>query len=154
MTMDTLRAILAEANAVLGPHCTKNCNALCCKRYSLVLSEKEMKTVVGEKEKALRETGKLKPRMGGGWLLNIDGGCPALDKNNQCKVYKNRPSVCKNAPFVFDEDYKMVKVGCGCSAVTSGLLNPFFKRFEEIGWNVFIATDDDGFATTLKRWEN
>ncbi len=149
-----ISAILDEANKILGPRCTNQCNALCCKRYSLVLSEKEMKIVVGEKETELRAHGKLKPRMGGGWLLNIDGGCPALDKNNRCTVYQNRPSVCRNAPFVFDEDYKMVKVGCGCSAVTSGLLNPFFKRFEEAGWKVYLAAEDDGFATMLKRWKN
>lgn len=151
--MDTrVLAIRDEANKILGEHCINQCNALCCKRYSLVLSEKEMNAVVGDKEKALRVAGKLKPRMGGGYLLNIDGGCPALDKNNHCTVYKNRPSVCRNAPFVFDEELKIVKVGCGCSAITSGILNPFFKRFEEAGWKVFIA-EDDRFATTLKRWK-
>ena len=142
-----------EANKILGEHCIQKCGAFCCKNYSLILTEKEMNVVVGEKEKALRTAGKLKQRMGGGWLLNIDGDCPALDEKNRCTIYKNRPSVCKNAPFVFDEEYKIVKVGCECSAVTSGLLNPFFKRFEEAGWKVFIATDDDGFATMLTRWK-
>ncbi len=153
MPMDPrVLAIRDEANKLLGERCIKQCGAFCCKNYSLILTEKEMKTVVGEKEKALRAAGKLKPRMGGGYLLNIDGGCPALDKNNQCIVYKNSPSVCRNAPFVFDEDYKIVKVGCECGIARSDVLTPFFEQFEKIGWKVFIATDEE-LGTKLPRWK-
>ncbi|MDO8643146.1 MAG: YkgJ family cysteine cluster protein [Candidatus Woesearchaeota archaeon] len=145
-------AIRDEANKILGERCIKQCGAFCCKNYSLILTEKEMKTVVGEKEKELRANGKLKQRMGGGYLLNIDGGCPALDKNNRCTVYKNRPSVCRNAPFVFDDDYKIVKVGCECGIAESDILVPFFEQFEKIGWKVFIATDEE-LGTKLTRWK-
>jgi Fe-S-cluster containining protein len=143
MCVEEILKIRDAANTVLGKHCIEKCDAFCCKNYSLVLNQNEEKLFPEEK---------VKERMGGGFIVSIQGGCPNLNKDNTCTIYNQRPEVCRNAPFVFDKEEKMVKVGCNCSAITNGMLDHFFKQFEELGWKVFL-TSEGVLGVYLKRWK-
>ena len=43
--------------------------------------------------------------------VKIPFKCPHLDENNKCKIYENRPLVCKEAPF--EELEKLMPKKCG-----------------------------------------
>ena len=142
--MEKIFAIRDAANKVLGKHCIEHCDAFCCKNYSLVLDDTE---------KDLFPSDTVKERTGGGFLVSIDGGCPNLDGDNKCKIYDKRPSVCRDAPFVFDKEEKIVKVGCNCSAITNGMRDPFFQQFEAEGWRVFLTSEGE-LGVKLTRWKS
>jgi len=45
-----------------------------------------------------RSRGLARPLRKGFFRFKVFAPCPQLDKDNKCKIYKDRPQVCKNYP--------------------------------------------------------
>jgi len=85
----------------LGGICSNFTCAKCCKDTEMLLSREDIARIQAlgfSKDEFcfLDSNGFYK-------LQNIDGSCFFL-KNNQCKIYSNRPQGCKFYPMIFDVD--------------------------------------------------
>lgn len=78
-----------------------------------------------------------------GWVLKrgVDGNCMFLEKNH-CRVYKNRPHICKTYPFMLTSDGLIVSEcrAVGCSAIDCSVND--WSDVEETENNIDEAADD------------
>ena len=127
-----------EARESLGSFCMDVCKAQCCQRgFLLLMNDKEIKTIVGNREKSYLKKGILSPSNNGYFYDSSKKTCKNLDKKNySCREHNNtsRPLVCRDYPVFLVRDYVMF--GKTCVAVEKGMLDSYKKRFEEIGIRV------------------
>jgi Fe-S-cluster containining protein len=67
-------------------YCLEICKAKCCKRGKLPLTIEEAKFFD-------------KKRIDNNNFYDLKDGCEHLEKDNKCKIYLNRPSMCREYPF-------------------------------------------------------
>ena len=73
----------------------EQCDALCCKYFALEIDKPTTKNdlenirwyISHQKTSVFIQNGK--------WYLQVKNRCNHLDRNNRCKIYENRPAICK-----------------------------------------------------------
>jgi len=80
--------ILDEARSALGPYCMSDCNAYCCKKEVITLTEEEAKSFKGSDQVVKKED----------FLVLVANPCPKL-KENRCTIYNERPNACREFPI-------------------------------------------------------
>ena len=121
-----IQELVSQARNSIGEYCMNECNAYCCRKGYLVLSEKELDLLVGEKRVELVSKGDIKEQEDGSFSLHLGnhlGACPRLD-GAQCSIHKHpsRPKTCEKFPIFLDEEKKEIRrrrrrddsrAGCG-----------------------------------------
>ncbi|MDY9926117.1 YkgJ family cysteine cluster protein [Methanosarcina sp.] len=85
--------------------CPESCNASCCKSHIIDFHRKEYEKILKniDKESAnILKSNAIKSELAGCYKA-IVGQCPLLI-NSRCRIYDNRPQVCRNFPFVIYQD--------------------------------------------------
>lgn len=93
-------------------HCL-NCDAKCCKYIALELDFPENKNDIEDlKWYILHQNVEIYIDHDDDLILEFKTKCKALDKNNQCKIYSKRPSICRkhNAKDCENNEGKSFKV--------------------------------------------
>jgi len=100
------------------------CKALCCRKWDINLARHEYEQGLYEAEvfcaldkKACLKKTKACPKKAFRLKKNVDGSCLYLNEQNRCKIYANRPIVCRN--FSCDKGFTIEPV---CS-VSQGQLD-------------------------------
>ena len=73
----------------------KKCTALCCKYFALEIDKPTTKNdfenirwyISHQRTSVFIQQGK--------WYLNVKNRCKHLDGNNRCKIYEERPAICR-----------------------------------------------------------
>ncbi len=136
--LESALTIAQEARNSLGDFCIRECKAQCCQRGQLLLmTDNEVKAIVGSKKNDYLKCGILTPSRNGFFTYNSEiKTCKNLKKDFTCKIHLNtsRPLVCRDYPVFLVKDYVMF--GKTCPAVEKGMMKPFAQRFKKIGVKV------------------
>ena len=73
----------------------KKCSALCCNYFALELDKPTTRNdfenirwyISHQKTSVFIQAGK--------WYLNVKNRCKNLDRTHRCKIYENRPAICR-----------------------------------------------------------
>ena len=98
----------------------KGCN-LCCTHVTVEIDEPKTKEDYGEIIWMLMHENVIVYIDDDGWNVEFKTQCKSLDKNNLCKIYKDRPIICRN----YNQD-ECVKYGEG------EFCNHLFKTKEDL----------------------
>ena len=128
-----------EARTSISDYCINVCKAQCCKRGQLLLmSDNEVKSIVGNKKKLYENTGILKLSENGFYLYNSEiKTCKNLNqKTSLCKIHTNtsRPMVCRDYPIFIVRN--SIIFGKTCPAAISGKFKDYEKKFKELGYKI------------------
>ena len=109
------------------------CNALCCRKGTLVMNTKELHAVTRGQEVPLAKritVNKEKKQ-----VLALEGGCPSL-VGTSCSIHTSslRPKVCGDFPIVVTGNN--VYLSNRCTAVNAGKLYPFVRELTLLGFSV------------------
>lgn len=130
--------IAEDARNSLGDYCINVCKAQCCQRGQLLLmNDKEVNAIVGNKKKKYEECGILALTKNGFYTYNSEiKTCKNLKKDFTCKIHldSSRPLVCRDYPVFLVKGNVMF--GKTCPAVQEGKMKPFIERFKKIGVNI------------------
>jgi len=126
--MNKPEEIANRARDSLGEFCMNECNAYCCRKGYLILSEEELKLFEKDNIKTI-DNKKYS------LFLGNPNGCPNLD-GVKCKIHRdpNRPSACKEFP-IFIEGNK-VRISKRCFGAKEGKLYPFIREFLMAGCEI------------------
>ena len=136
--------LIVEARNSISSFCINECNAYCCRKGYLTLSDSEMKLIVGDLEEELIEKDILKSVKDGEWALFLGTPglpCPRL-KDSKCTIHDNpgRPSTCDQFPL-FVLEGKNLRLSNRCLAVKQMKLYPYVKQLREMGYT-FVHSPD------------
>lgn len=135
---DEAEHILNEARDSIGNFCINECKAYCCKKGYLVLTRKQMKATMQDKEEDYRRLGLLTEMTGDMFSLHMgEPGypCPSL-KDNMCSIHKNpdRCTTCHSFPiWLFGEK---IHISNRCFAGKESLFYPYIARLVKLGFKV------------------
>jgi Fe-S-cluster containining protein len=90
---EEIDSILDDARNALGPYCMTECNAYCCKKEAISLTDEEAKLFKGSTQLVEKED----------FQILIANPCPKL-KDNKCTIYQRRPSSCREFPIFKKEN--------------------------------------------------
>ncbi len=104
-----------EARIAISDYCIHECNAFCCSKGILVLTEDELLAVFHDDKKQMSENKQYITKQPDGRFaldLSRDGkGCPSLNKKTKmCTIHSSsrRSKTCSDFPiFVHDSDKKI-----------------------------------------------
>ncbi len=127
-----IQILANEARESISQFCMQECNAYCCTKGFLILSEEEMKLMIGNKKV---EKDLFKKTKDDKYSLNLSLGCPSLE-NHKCLIHKEekRSSTCKNFPIFINE--KTIKISDRCPAKRNNLFYPYVHQFLKLGYKV------------------
>ncbi len=122
--------LIREARSSITDYCIDECGADCCKtRIVPCCSEKDVRVLLGLKDKSLEEFSFMYPKRLEkiGEIYLVHQPCANLEEN-KCKIYNNglRPVHCIDFPIraSYDEDgFPFVEYTAECKAVEKGLFN-------------------------------
>lgn len=122
--MDNINSFLDDARKSIGEFCMNECNAYCCRKGYLVLSEREVKLMI----KDFSHPG-LKKLEDGTYSFDLKTGCPQLS-GSKCLVHKDpgRSPTCSKFP-IFLRENKKVHFSSRCPAVKG---NKFYGVIAEL----------------------
>jgi len=73
-----------------------NCEGLCCKNFALEIDTPENERDFEDiKWYLFHENVEVYIDSDGTWNVQFNSRCKYLDENNLCKIYKNRPAMCR-----------------------------------------------------------
>lgn len=135
-----IQELATKARNSISNFCMSECNAYCCRKGYLVLSEVELDFLVGEKRSYLESEGDIKKLENNSFSLHLGnslGACPRLD-GAICSVYKDalRPLTCEKFPLFVDEEKKMARFSSRCFAVKENKMYPYREEFLRRGFKV------------------
>jgi Fe-S-cluster containining protein len=127
-----------KARKSLSSLCFEECKAYCCRKGFLIISEKQINILLGDKMKDFEAKGNIKMLDNGNYSLNLDnhlGSCPCLVEF-KCKIHKNpdRPQACKDFPVFINGD--TVRLSPRCPGVKIGKLYPYEHMFLKLGFTL------------------
>lgn len=127
--------IANKARKSISTFCMEECNAYCCRKGFLVMSEKEFNKVSGDKKEVVNALGRTTKLKNGTISMNLEGGCPSL-KDNKCTIHKSslRPKTCGDFPIYLKD--KVAFFSPRCTAVKAGRLYPFMRALTQEGYKV------------------
>jgi hypothetical protein len=130
---------LKQARKSIGKFCIEECNAYCCKKGYLILSDKEVKITLSNMKDFLERDDSLKiisPKSYSLKLHNSYGSCPSL-KDNKCIIHnkKSRSNTCKDYP-IFKIDDKTIHFSKRCLAVKQNKFYPYIHKLKKMGFIV------------------
>ena len=78
----------------MSNNCNK-CDGLCCKYFAMEIDKPTTRNdfenirwyISHQKTSVFIQEGK--------WYLNVNNRCRYLDRDNRCKIYENRPAICR-----------------------------------------------------------
>lgn len=120
--------ITNSAQNFLKDYCINFCNGNCCKNGFLNIKPSEAKRLFGKnKERIIRKNKEL-------FVVSTHPTCIYLDKYNKCKIYKNRPNICKEYPIkLIKGNPNIIIFHPSCKAVKDGSLNSHIKSLRNLG---------------------
>lgn len=135
-----IQIIVSKARDSISDYCMNECNAYCCRKGFLILTEEELDLLTGSKREELEAKEFIKPQDNNKFSLNFSnhlGSCPQL-KDSKCLIHKNpkRPSTCEKFPIFVDEEKKEIRLSPRCFAVKENKLYPYIHQFLELGFKV------------------
>ena len=138
----TANQVLDNARNSISNYCIKECKAKCCRKGSLLIqSKKELFSLITENDfhNLFEKQIITKSTNNENWhIFNHEkiGGCPKLDKNNLCSIYKNedRPKICSDFPLFKVKNFILVAEFCPASK--TNLFDKYLKKLEEMGFKI------------------
>jgi Fe-S-cluster containining protein len=133
-----IEILVQEARNSISRFCYEECNAYCCKKGYLILSEEEIELMIIRDKEGLIKEKSLYKMPDDKYAFNLNnkfGFCPRL-VDNKCTIHKhpNRSLTCKKFPiFVFA---KSIKLSNRCLAVREGKLYAYIHKFKKMGYQV------------------
>ena len=128
--------ILDEARYSTSKYCMEVCRAICCRRGFLPLTSNEAEIIIPNKDELIKKK-VLRASNDGKFILSLSVfGCPQLDKENKCRIWKNpnRPQCCGEFP-VFERK-EGILFSKRCNAVVMGLLDKYKDKLKSLGYNI------------------
>lgn len=140
LLMSNIQKLAKLARKSISSYCMNECNAYCCRKGFLIMTEEELDLVAGSKREELSNNGFIKKQDADQFSLNFSnnlGGCPALN-GSKCTIHTNskRPSTCDNFPIFVNEDKKEVRLSPRCFAVKENKLYPFIHECKLLGFTI------------------
>lgn len=125
--------IINSAFKILEEYCIKSCNGSCCKEGALRLTTSKEKKLFNKKELILKDTKEV-------FLVSTDPKCIYLNEStNQCKIYCNRPMICKEYPIkLISGSPNIIMFHPSCKAISNGLLKDHIEELRNLGNMVMI----------------
>ncbi len=129
--------LLKKARKSIGKFCIEECKSYCCRKGYLVLSKKEIKLILDNKEKEYEDcVKKLDENKYSLYMGTNNKPCPRLLENFFCSIHtkRNRPLACKEFPIFIKED--IIYLSSRCLAVKQGLFFPYIKKLQKLGYKL------------------
>ncbi|HII72491.1 TPA: YkgJ family cysteine cluster protein [Candidatus Woesearchaeota archaeon] len=128
--------IAQKARRSIGMFCIEECRSYCCRKGYLVVDDSQLRLLTKYKKDY---TPSIKPLADGKYSFFLgatDMPCPRLKPDFKCSAHrnKNRPSACKEFPLFIKG--KEIILSHRCLAVRQGLLFPYVKQLEALGYKV------------------
>ncbi|MCG2718913.1 MAG: YkgJ family cysteine cluster protein [Nanoarchaeota archaeon] len=130
-----INQLVDKARNSIAKFCIGECNAYCCRKGYIVLSEEEMHLIAGNKEKEMEENSNLDKIDDCQFLLNLNIGCPKLI-DSKCTIHANpkRNTVCKEFPLFIEGN--SIRFSIRCPAVQKGLFYSYEHQFIKKGYKL------------------
>lgn len=134
----TALLLAKQARESMGDYCITTCGAKCCKRgFLLLINDKEVKAIVGDKTKEYLKKEILIPGNSGYFYDSEKKNCKNLDqKTYLCSIHldTSRPLVCRDYPIFILKN--KVMFGKTCPYVIEGKFNNVIEEFKELGYDI------------------
>jgi Fe-S-cluster containining protein len=118
--------IINSAYKSLEEFCLNSCNGICCKDGVLRLSENEAKKIFN-KNLVVKKSKDL-------FVVSTHPICIHLNKNNQCKIYNKRPSICREYPIkLIKGSPNIIIFHPSCKAIQNGPLDSQISSLRNLG---------------------
>lgn len=136
--MDIQELATAARNSI-SDFCMHECQAYCCRKGYLVLSEEELELLVLDKRAELESREDIKVLSDNTFSLHLGtlGSCSRLI-DSKCSIHSNpgRPKTCTTFPVFVDEEKKEVRFSSRCFAVQENKLYAYSNAFVKRGFSI------------------
>lgn len=110
-----MESIIDIARNKISAYCLSNCDAECCKRGSIKITENQINLMTKGDKSLLEELPNNEYRVKLTPCINIDG--------NKCLVYQNRSDVCRRYPIrLINLSQPIINIS-KCKAIDAGIVN-------------------------------
>ena len=135
---DKAEQILNRARNDISQFCIEECKAYCCRKGYLVLTPKQAKATLQNREEELKNKGFLKDMTNGNLSLYMgdkDNPCPSLN-NNKCLIHKHpdRCDTCEMFPIHIKD--KTIHISRRCHAAKANMLYPHIAELIKLGFRL------------------
>ena len=97
----------------------ENCGGLCCLDTEMILSKKDVNTILKNFAKSLEKEDFVLKIDGYFQLKNTHGHCVFFDISTKtCKIYSFRPQGCRFYPMIYDNNNKLCVLDNDCPRTT------------------------------------
>jgi hypothetical protein len=128
-----------RARKSISKYCYEECNAYCCQKGYLTLTDKELSLVLKDKLVEYCLNGQVtETDLGYSFFMGKpDHYCPCL-VDNKCTIHKSklRPQCCKDFPIFIDYKNKLIKLSPRCFAVKERKLYGYEAEFIRLGFKL------------------
>lgn len=135
-----IQELVSEARNSISEYCMNECNAYCCRKGYLLLTEKELDLIAGDKRQELEDNEFIKKQDNNLFSLSLSnntGHCPRLE-GSKCTIHKNpnKPSTCEKFPIFLNEEKKEIRLSPRCFAVKENKLYSYTHQFLKLGFKI------------------